>query len=59
MKPAAGTANLLWFQGARPDHVRVEIQVVVSSLMLGSYRVLIVDPGELHVTDSPPIGKRI
>ena len=62
LKPA-GTKDLPLFQGARPDHVRVES----SSRCFLCFRELesFVRPGELvsfnsrHVTDSPPIGNCI
>ena len=53
--------NLPRFQGARPDHVRVES----SSCCFPRELVSFVRPRELvsfdpwHVTRSPPIGKRI
>ena len=53
--------NLPWFQGARPDHMRVES----SSCCFPRELVSFVSPRELvsfdpwHVTRSPPIGKRI
>ena len=53
----------VWFQGARPDHVRVESlsRCFLYFRELASF----VRPGELvsfnprHVTDSHPIGRRI
>jgi len=53
--------NLPWFQGARPDHVRVGS----SSCCFPRELVSFVRPRELvsfdprHVTRSPPIEKRI
>ena len=44
--------NLPWFQGAQPDHVRVESKTCCSPRELVGF-----DPW--HVTRSPPIGERI
>ena len=54
-------ANLRWFQGARPDHVRVKSSSCCFPRELVSFarprELVSLDPW--HVTRSPPIRKNI